>query len=254
MRKMNVHNFLEKKNINSSTEGKILIKNVMKNNKIDKNQLQPSIKSLGKGKWLLSFVFIEKDSITILGNKEYSRDILKTIIDSDIYAKIKFSGQFWRSKKNDIEKKKMVLEEDATFKISFKTEKNDDGEIGNLEIKVEGFLKKTYYSSILDKIFELCDGYFIYFDLDIQLFLNEQIVKFYFDGHESKIKLKINRKIIKRIEKMFLVKIVKIPFYCLWYVYITDILGEDFRNSKRKGFIIKEYMINDQEKVENFCF
>jgi len=33
----------------------------------------------------------------------------------------------------------MVLEEDATFKISFKTETNDDGEIGNLEIKVEGF-------------------------------------------------------------------------------------------------------------------
>jgi len=42
----------------------------------------------------MAFVFIEKDSITILGNKEYSKDILKTIIDSDIYAKIKFSGQF----------------------------------------------------------------------------------------------------------------------------------------------------------------
>ena len=114
---------------------------------------------------------------------------------------------------------------------------------------------KSEKTSLLEKIFELCGDSFIYLDLSIQLFLKKRkIAKFYFDGRESRIELKLNSKVIKEIEKSFLVKIDKIPFYCLWYVSIDEILGENFRNAKRKGCIIKEYTENDNEEVEKFCF
>ncbi len=245
-------------NILNSGTSKDVANNVdlIKDNKINQNLLKKFIKSKGKGKWLFSFASIEGNKIHLNTNYNHVLEVLEKIIQEDkIHIKGFCDAQFWTEKEKTVQEYRNIYGKGAVVKMKFEVNQIDD-ELSSLGIKVNGYFTRESLINFLKKMFIcLSSGIFLSFDvrvsinniqkekildIDISNYGTHSLITGFFDENVA----------MKTLNKLFFSENKQTPCYYLWYLDIVSLRGEDFKDAKRKGFLIKEYGSFENTKKE----
>ena len=224
-----------------------LIKFIHGKSKLDRNIFS----SIGKGKWLISSISINKE---IRINSSFSlnsltKNLIEKVFNNNRIGYL-FNGNimFWDSTSGEIKKELIKVLKDQTMIIKFDKE---DREISSIEFSISGIANKKKIIKMLDSVFDS-----ISFDISFRLSLNEKDFKIdiYFENKELTIRCNNMDKIRNLLESFFSCKNLRNNYFCLYYINIKEIEGKDWKTAIRHGELIKEFGSFKNPKIKKYKF
>lgn len=207
--------------------------------------------NIGKGRWLISSVFISKE-IKIISSF-LPRLLIVNLIDKVITSgriDYIFKGDvvFWDSTSTDKKKELVKFLKDET--IALKVYKEDE-EMSSLEFSISGIASKEKIISLLESFFSLW-----FFDANLKLSLQENsfMINFLLENKELTIECNNLEKIRNFLESYFMCQDFDKGSFCFYYADIKTIEGKGWKKAIRHGELVKQYGTLKNPKVEKHKF
>jgi len=249
-------NILKKKNIIKRNIYYADFFEKLKNQFIKKPGLdQEILKYIGKGKWLFSSFFIEKNKLKIfsLCSNNLFLNWLNNFSDKEKFLMdLHLDFQFW-DELNKITKEKKLIITDLKTILGVKAEiYSDDKEMNTFKIKSKASLNKNTLFKFLKSIFIKFYSQKPYIIIDLK---NKSAdLKIRLEDNDLEINGNFNQNIMLRfLNSIFLSKCKNMPSYCIWYADIKKIDG-GWKTGKRRGYLVQEYGNEKKNWIKKYEF
>lgn len=229
------------------------IKTFLTRKKLDYSLLN----SLGKGKWLIEFVFFNEKTISITSTKpeEFLLDLLNKLIkNKKTYFKLDSEFNFWDNKKSETQRK-IILDLNEIKDIEYKLEKVDE-EINALSISSKGFVSANNLIKELKKILNNKKSKIIFYNIKLKFRTNDDLIgEIDLENNNLDITINIDKYKIREILSNIL-KIVVKEDEVNYFIYYVDIkkIGGNWKTGKRRGYLIQEYGNEKKNWIKKYEF